>query len=344
MRCFISCCFGVSKSKLFKRHRNNSLVAAADTQHQEEHGEDKQTLQIYQLITQSNREESIIFPIVDSIEKPLDCSSEKQVSEEEFTFPDVLSVQNNESRVNEGTPEVDRYPADHRYLNCGNNGDELDVSGGYSASEGHCNYDNLLVLEDTSSESLFSLSIDSRKIGCQANDPGEKEVTSPAPKSVLIIDQEHHEESNGNDGVPSQNVDSVSENTTQREPSPLKEQDKENVSVQPGSKVFTHNNTSRLNDCNEKLVDREISVDTSLSSWLVKSEATCSPSSGGNSATRSANSSRMILGELSVEKVKQQSASPSPRLLRKNRCPDKRLISGTVGSYWNHTQQAMDSD
>lgn len=142
--------------------------------------------------------------------------------------------------------------------------------------------------------------------------------------------------------------------------SPLLHQDKENiieqqdfdihVSPEPSFKLLMSN--SKMNSNEKKLVDREIAVDTSLSSWLVESEATPMSKSSANSVENSPSGrassprsyeDRPILGALTVDELKQHSASTSPRR-SKNWSPDETPIIGTVGSYWMHTGRTMDSD
>nr|GMD64140.1 protein JASON [Ipomoea batatas] len=96
-----------------------------------------------------------------------------------------------------------------------------------------------------------------------------------------------------------------------------------------------------------KVHNQEIAVNASLSNWLVSSETTspatktsfsgfetvssANPASGGSNSARSFED-RPILGALTVEELKQLSASPrrSP-----SRSPDEVPIIGTVGTYWN---------
>ncbi|GMN49036.1 hypothetical protein TIFTF001_018202 [Ficus carica] len=101
---------------------------------------------------------------------------------------------------------------------------------------------------------------------------------------------------------------------------------------------------------------QEIAVDASLSNWLVSPETTpvkttstfafdnLSPgrctSQGSNSAR--SQEDRPILGALTVEEIRQFSASSSPRK-SPSRSPDEMPIIGTVGTYWNHTGPAKDS-
>ncbi|XP_059438001.1 uncharacterized protein LOC132170878 [Corylus avellana] len=177
-------------------------------------------------------------------------------------------------------------------------------------------------VQEESSDSLFSLSIDSRKhVG--ATETGEKEVNSPMPE-VKTIGSNPIERSESVDLVlkPIENL-TPWKTVQAKKTTPLENQAKENIPA-----------------------------DTSLSSWLVESEFTPksknSSDSVGNLPAEKENSrrnveDRAILGALTVTELKQFSASASPKWSR-SRSPDEKLVIGTVGSYWRHTGQTMDSD
>ncbi|KAJ4822761.1 hypothetical protein Tsubulata_004151 [Turnera subulata] len=101
---------------------------------------------------------------------------------------------------------------------------------------------------------------------------------------------------------------------------------------------------------------QEIAVDASLSTWLGSSECTTinkttaigfdaitpeKAMSVGSNSPRSFDD-RPILGALTMEEIKQFSASNSPRK-SPNRSPDEMPIIGSVGTYWNHSSSAKDS-
>ncbi|CAA3001594.1 Hypothetical predicted protein [Olea europaea subsp. europaea] len=106
-----------------------------------------------------------------------------------------------------------------------------------------------------------------------------------------------------------------------------------------------------------KIESFEIVVDSSLSSWLVSPDITPAKKNSysdletttpernipiGSTSPRSYDD-RPILGALTVEELKQMSASSS---LRKSpgRNPDEMPIIGTVGTYWNDSGSAKHSD
>lgn len=100
--------------------------------------------------------------------------------------------------------------------------------------------------------------------------------------------------------------------------------------------------------------NQEMAVDASLSNWLVSSEHTPVKKTGtnaldtatapeksmspGSNSVRS-HEDRPILGALTVEEIRQFSASSSPRK-SPSRSPDEMAIIGTVGSYWNDTARS----
>ncbi|KAK7284145.1 hypothetical protein RJT34_18885 [Clitoria ternatea] len=107
-----------------------------------------------------------------------------------------------------------------------------------------------------------------------------------------------------------------------------------------------------------KKLNKEIAVDASLSNWLASSETTPvknkanslalysgtpdrSSSQGSNSVI--SHEDRPILGALTVEELKQFSASSSPRKSPCRGMDDEMPIIGSVGSYWNSDASAEDS-
>ncbi|GMI65164.1 hypothetical protein HRI_000185700 [Hibiscus trionum] len=250
----------------------------------------------------------------------------------------------------------------NRYQNSEESGDELKDLGLEIMEvneDGIGKAENELRLEiEESSDSLFSLSIESRKCVCEV-EPDEKEVSSPMP---IVLNR--NAEDKGGECV--QSVLNPVENLAQwkgvkaKAGIPLKEEEKENINVEQGSDIPISpesnlklgTSSSRLCSDGKKLERQEIAVDTSLSSWLVGPENT--PNSKGSTssvvnsaASRMTNSPRSyedrpILGALTLEELKQHSAPTSRKC--SSRSPDETPIIGTVGSYWNHTGQIVDAD
>lgn len=263
----------------------------------------------------------------------------------------------------------------HRYQNCRHSVDDYeDVDlRAHDLDEDNNSDDTQKGLQEESSESLFSLSIESRTHGFDA-EIGEKEVSSAMPARSYPGNEVKSTGSCRNARDRSQYVHSVLnpiENLTQWKevqerpvPPPLKHQEKENtsleqammninipVSEEPSFKLSSP--TLKPKSSALKPPEHDIGVDASLSSWLIESETTprsnASNSSVGKSSPGKANSltkgreDRPNLGAWTVEELKQFSASSSPRRLR-GQIPDETPIIGTVGSYWIHTGQESDSD
>ncbi|KAF4379862.1 hypothetical protein F8388_012657 [Cannabis sativa] len=266
---------------------------------------------------------------------------------------------------------VRSYVPNNRYQNCRKSTDECEDIGGEDSNveedEDSEADDKGLVLQEESSESLFSLSIDSRKQVCDV-EKGEKEVSSPMPVPSLSEEKVKAIGSSQNGVKRSRfghsSVLSPIENFTQWEvfkeerPLPISHpqlvkhhQEKENsISLEPSFKVERHNSKPKFSEV--KAAEQEVGVDTSLSSWLVGSEAT--PKSNGSighssedSESEKENSSssikqRRVLGELSEFSSSISSSSSSSRGLR-SKSSEATPEIGTVGSYWIHTGQSMDS-
>ncbi|KAH9602256.1 hypothetical protein KSS87_015417, partial [Heliosperma pusillum] len=248
------------------------------------------------------------------------------------------------------------YPLNHRYQNTRDSDDEFDDSLSSDADE----YDDEDEDEDEdgdnddenvvqSSESLFSLSVDSRKHKLSTVG-GDKEVNSPM-QSECRFDRGKY-------------VDSVLnpvENLTQwkdikaRSRVMSKDEPKENRNSENRNSAQDFSFPVKKEVLQGK---KEIAVDTSLSTWLVGSEKHgFQRSDSRNSSVSVGNSQsdrkkpvivpnkfedRPILGALTVEEIRQMSASSTPRK-SPGRSPDDMPIIGSVGSYWSRTGQTTDS-
>lgn len=134
---------------------------------------------------------------------------------------------------------------------------------------------------------------------------------------------------------------------------------KRTPTLRPQKENFVSSNHDSETGTSKKL-NQEISVDASLSNWLVSPETTTTPvnkagwgsaasytgtpdrstSQGSNSMI--SHEDRPILGALTLEEIKQFSATSSPRK-SPSRSPDDMPIIGSVGTYWNSTGSAEDS-
>ncbi|XP_057470732.1 uncharacterized protein LOC130759597 [Actinidia eriantha] len=254
--------------------------------------------------------------------KDFSVKSEKEKEKENKDETKMESQSLSDSSVS----SVFSYPPSHRYHNCTSSEDE-------SQDMETLKSDHL-----ETSESLFSLSIESRKQVFE-HEFDEKEVNSPLNYGLN----------------PVENL-----NLSQRKMAkaikftPWKDQEKENINLEQEMSIPVSEEPSfkpskqRFNLPKPEF--KETTVETSLSSWLVESETTPisrnSPNSIGNSPGR-ANSSRSyedrpILGALTVMEIKLLSATASPRRKSPRRSPDEIPIIGTVGRYW--TQTGLDSN
>ncbi|KAG8380708.1 hypothetical protein BUALT_Bualt06G0044000 [Buddleja alternifolia] len=184
-----------------------------------------------------------------------------------------------------------------------------------------------VIVEPESSESLFSLSIDSRKQFCGVA-MGDKEVTSLLRENISIV-------SNKIVVVDNENLSQVAKVKQNQPKISNYEDDKENeekwaiipFSEEPILEQQSVEEKSRLTTI--KSVDNhEIAVDTSLSSWLVVSDK--SPKSRGSQKN---DKDRQILGAITPKELKRLNESSPPQ--SSPSCSDDAGI-GTVGSYWRH--------
>ncbi|KAJ4956953.1 hypothetical protein NE237_013736 [Protea cynaroides] len=276
------------------------------------------------------------------------------------------------------TSNLGSFPPNHRYQNCRDGDDEdegiesdqsdLDDDDDDGEYEEDSDFEDVEPTEnkEESSESFFSLPMESRTQR-STTPPNEKEVNS----SMQICDSPL----NQNARDRSKSVHSVLnpvENLSQwqaikarpRAETPPSKNQKENTNSEQETQIpFSPEPTFKLSSplkSNQSFsfsrpTKQEIAVDASLSNWLGSTETT--PHTQNNSFTfttesaegrsQRSNSSRSledrpILGALTVEELKQSSAFASPKR-SPSRSPDEIPILGTVGSYWSHTGQAMDS-
>ncbi|KAJ8467799.1 hypothetical protein OPV22_030351 [Ensete ventricosum] len=257
----------------------------------------------------------------------------------------------------EFAPKLAAFPLNHRYQNCEISDDDGSDCGGdeeedYSDSE----EEN----EEESYDSFFSLAIDKEPQRLQeVGSPEEPKCpSSPGRQPILLA--------GGNKRDRSQYVHPVLnpvENLTQWKE--VKVHSK-NAKVENAGGTEQENHyqlvfcseamnkeakkkpqgsieLGRTPNCSTK---QEISVDASLSNWLLSPgnstvegpEASNSPRSNSGFSRED----RPILGALTVEDLKQASVTSSPRR-SPSRSTDESPILGTVGRYWNSKNQGDDS-
>uniref|UniRef100_A0A5B6YK39 Eisosome protein SEG2 n=1 Tax=Davidia involucrata TaxID=16924 RepID=A0A5B6YK39_DAVIN len=262
-----------------------------------------------------------------------DKDSEKEKYEDSANSSLPHSLSDNDSV----TSSVGSYPPNHRYQNCRDSDDEVEELEDEDSDlddeelEDYDEYDedgdNRIVGEDVWTESIPTASMES-----------STEISS----------------------APEQQVRTIRSNRSARDRSVYVHPVLNPVENLSQWKAVKSKGTPPLKPDKENCIaDQEIAVDTSLSNWLVSSETTptkktssigvetnntpeISMSQGSNSV-RSMDD-RPILGALTVEELRQFSASSSPLPRRSpSRSPDEMPIIGTVGTYWSHSGPAKDS-
>ncbi|KAM3326210.1 protein JASON [Capsicum chacoense] len=269
---------------------------------------------------------------------------------------------------------VGSYPTNHRYQNCRDSDDEAEEFGDSDLDE-ECDPNDDEDYRDSDceggevwSEPVAAASFGS-KGGQSFHQVKEQEVDSP----TLVFDVPDKEmrkgETNGYVRDRSAYIHPVLnpvENLSQwksvkshaAEPMKLLPQ-KENVAaeVEGPRALFSLEPTFKqsLSSFKPKPKDQDIRVDASLSNWLVTPDNTRKKAgfsvletvTSEKSMSQSSNSvmsfeDRPILGALTIEELKQHSATSSPR---KSPCrsPDEMPIIGTVGTYWNPLGSAKGS-
>ncbi|XP_045795034.1 homeobox protein 13-like [Trifolium pratense] len=254
---------------------------------------------------------------------PMKLHSAKDVS---GSKPESNEAKEEERSMNE--PLLNKY----RYQDCSDDDD---------------GYDDINLNEEGSSESsLFSISTDYKKKPISVSSI-QKELVDNEVTSIMVEPQEEQEESERNnilendENVCSSVLNPI-ENVSQRKVKATLlhsvKEDKENINwnqQEPSLNLkLSLSSNKKMNIETEK--GKEIGVDTSLSSWLVESE------SKYNTPKRCDVEDRPILGALTVEEIRKYSSNIS-RTSSRTHSPEEAPIIGSVGSYWNHSEQRKSS-
>ncbi|XP_060181171.1 uncharacterized protein LOC132610790 [Lycium barbarum] len=366
MGCFLGC-FGGDKDK--KRRKNRKKVIPRDQKHVCQEPQ-RSIISTEQSITEEPSG-NLVAEARDKPEEQLSLSARKKVTFDSkvTTYEPVVSVYEStdslpetkkfgederdegesiakSSQSNSSSEEgsiissVGSYPPNHRYQNCRDSDDEAEEFG-------DSDLDEESGLDDDNDEDYADSDYEDEFVGHKVN---EQEVDSP----TLMFEKETRK------GETKRYVRDRSayihpvlnpvENLTQwktiksKAAEPLKLQpQKENLAaeVEGPRASFSLEPTFKQSSSSFKTKpkDQDIGVDASLSNWLVTPEK--SMSQGSNKSVMSFED-RPILGALTVEELKQHSATSSPR---KSPCrsPDEMPIIGTVGTYWNPLGSANDS-
>ncbi|KAJ1271844.1 hypothetical protein BS78_06G156800 [Paspalum vaginatum] len=284
------------------------------------------------------------------------------------TYEDAVPPDQEEEPLEDDGKHIQKtvvLPENHRYRNCSDSDEDVgdeDAEDDINSDDSDGDEENFLdckidLVDDDevrtednkqeSQESLFSLSVSND----QQND---QEVISPAPKtSSTSIETESPVITRNNLRDRSQYVHPVLNpvrNLSQwKEVKSLKTQavtgkklDKENVNlvpdVGPGHDSNFASHTRMSPSISSK---KEVSVDASLSTWLVSSESSTVDklqSKSPRSISSVSREERPVLGALTVDDLKQSSAASSPHRSPRANCEGAPIL-GTVGSYWHCTEQ-----
>ncbi|XP_054779855.1 protein JASON [Prosopis cineraria] len=286
--------------------------------------------------------------------------SEQGVNKEEAL---VKSSQSKSSSYASSVTSTGSCPPNRRYQNC-RESDEED-------EEMDCGVSDLSDEDSDMGEEFgddFDDEIEYTKARTSAAHMAAEEMKSPIPSGALCESEAKPMVTNPNARDRSVFVHPVLnpvENLTQwkvvkakrTQPSiPLKENSNSNSNQEyqiPFSSEPTFKERSVGIDSWKKS-KQEIAVDTSLSNWLVSSETTPvnesssvalyagTPDRSTSQGSVISHEDRPILGALTVEEIKQFSASNSPRK-SPSKSPDEMPIIGTVGTYWSHSGSVQDS-
>ncbi|KAE9616093.1 hypothetical protein Lal_00017765 [Lupinus albus] len=218
---------------------------------------------------------------------------------------------------------------------------------------------NRTLFQEESSESLFSLSIDSRKRISSAGNVDSEVNSLIMPAAAEQGMRIEHDVLNPIENIITQQGKMVKTTVCKMKDNKeninlvMQDVDIDNIPISPEPNLMLSSYKTRKKFNNNK--QQEIGVDTSLSSWLVEPETTPvamkssdysarkhTPKEGRGSSSVLSHEDRPILGALSIEEIRKYSSVSAT--LSRSRSPDETPIIGTVGSYWSHREQCMDSE
>ncbi|CAA0823943.1 Unknown protein [Striga hermonthica] len=312
----------------------------------------------------------------DSIESLPECSKNVEKEKEHEQSKSSSQANSISSDDNSITSSVASYPPNHRYHNARDSDDDLDESDDdldddeYDEENDYDEYDEEIDAKipghDLCTEPYITESVESRtgkNPFSQAADDDDEEV-----ESCPIVPGGG---SKGNARDKSDYLNSVLspvENTTQWKA--VKSEGKKNLLRPQKENLTAADNLEpppRLSLCSEPIVKKktnqsrnngEVAVDASLSNWLSSPEITPPKTrnfggfetnvfeknvSEGRVSVRSFED-RPILGALTVEELRQISATNNSPRKSPSRSPDEMPIIGSVGTYWNDSSSKKHSD
>ncbi|XP_021888540.1 DNA ligase 1 [Carica papaya] len=287
-------------------------------------------------------DESIDF----SLEQEEEEEEEEETSKnrEDLVKPTVSQYCSDDN--NSVTSSSGSYPPNHRYQNCRESDDEEDE---LDNEESELEDEDDGMLDDQDDDGYYEDMI------CRVKRVYTEEIEEEEEGLKGMKEMGRNGGARDRSGYVHSVLNPV-ENLTQwkavkekgKGPPPLKPQ-KENLSLDEETQIPFNLKESSRSDHHQhqpkKSSLQEVAVDASLSTWLSSSETTpmsknssinFKPSTPGSNSIRS-QEDRPILGALTLEEIRQFSASSVSPKRSPSKSPDETPIIGTVGTYWNHT-------
>ncbi|KAK7393370.1 hypothetical protein VNO78_21923 [Psophocarpus tetragonolobus] len=356
MGCFFGACFGSSKHR---KHNNHKVQRNGGS------NSDKDQASVSLVQDCSKNAINPIPQLQDKSEEQLSASSKKKVTfdsnvkayepvladgveeekSEEGGKKEALAAPKSSYSEDSSVTSTGSYPPNHRYQNCRDSDDEEEEIDYGESDLGDENDDVIReecnesvddfgedgIVATTAADHVFVEEVDVKSIGSNSN---------ARDRSVYV-----HPVLN-----PVENLTQWKVVKAKRTP-PLRPQKENEFGVGVKESPFSLKSES---DTSKKL-NQEVRVDASLSNWLVSPETTPVSKAGSmasftgtpdrstsqGSYSVLSHEDRPILGALTLEEIKQFSATSSPRK-SPSRSPDEMPIIGTVGTYWNTAGSAED--
>ncbi|EOA37325.1 hypothetical protein CARUB_v10011017mg [Capsella rubella] len=292
--------------------------------------------------------------------------STEEVKSEEGSFKSTKTDQSSSEIIEVVSNSSDSYPSNHRYKNCRESDDDIEED------ELNCSESDLDEDEDEEYYSDVGFSEDSlynptKEVYTEETGDKTEEIDAKLISSIESVRYENHYESQG--------VLNPVENLTQWKSAKSKgrtmqkQSQKENSNFISDQQEKTDSSSfgtdPQIDDITlsfkpksriepKKLRNQEVVIDASLSTWLSTSETgsecnsvsmyTSTPekhkSSFSSKPVKINHDDRPVLCALTLEDIKQFSASSTPRK-SPSKSPDETPIIGTVGGYWGNHSKAM---
>ncbi|CAL0299659.1 unnamed protein product [Lupinus luteus] len=388
MGCFLAC-FGSSKSTRIKQHSSPKRNSCGKPHQQcvssvQDHSKSTHVTPSLQNHDKSEEQLSVSTgfssQLQDKSEEQLSVSTRKKVTFDSNvkTYEPILQDEEPEKNIAEGKVEdltekptqsksssssedssvtsTGSYPPNHRYQNCRDSDDEVeDDELDYEASdlsdddddddegddqefEGGMVYPSPIQIRDSSDD------VNSIGLNLNPNARDRSVYVHPVLNPVENLTQWKVVKSKRTTPLRPQKENYLSSNHESKNAYGTEEE------LSTKEVAFNFNSDTDI----PRKLKQEISVDSSLSNWLVSPETTpvnkagSVPSYAGTPERTTSRGSavsredRPILGALTIEEIRQFSANSSPRK-SPSQSPVEMPIIGTVGTYWNFTDPAEDS-